>query len=79
MCVLLFFTAPVDYTPVNNNITLSSNVTEAHLSISVVDDQRLEYDEQLFVILHLLSVSLQDVTLSGDNLSITIMDNDGIT
>ena len=64
----------------NNNITLSRTVTKVNHSISIVDDPHLEHDEQFFVKLNLLSVSasLQDVTLSNDNLSISITDNDGI-
>ena len=73
---LFFFAAPADYTVINNNITFSTAVTEVHHSTSVVDDPYLEYDEQFFVRLQLLSVSIQDVNLSN-NLSIGIMDNDG--
>ena len=64
----------------NNNITLNRAVTKVNHSISVVDDQCFEYDEHFFVKLNLLSLSasLQDVTLSNDNLSISITDNDGI-
>ena len=61
----------------NNNVTLSSNVTQVHLSISVLDDPYLEYEEHFFVKLLLVSDTLQVVTLSSDTLSIRIMDNDG--
>ena len=70
------FAAPGDYRAVDENITLSSSVSEACVAVDIQDDSAVESTEYLTISLSSLLAG-QSLDLNANMTTIYITDNDG--
>ena len=65
-----------DFEEQNMNITFSPGSTEDTVTISIFDDEYLEYDEQFNCTLTLIAPNLPSIQLMPSLVTVTITDND---
>lgn len=65
-----------DFEEQNMNITFSPGSTEDTVTISIFDDEYLEYDEQFNCTLTLIAPNLPSIQLMPSLATVTITDND---
>ena len=72
---LTLLTAPGDYQGIDKKLTFSPSNTSHMVSLSIVDDNLVEFNEEFSV---LLTTPVNDVIPSQPSTSVLIINNDGV-
>ena len=71
------FSGGLDYTPINKQLNLSTEIHESNISIHIMDDHLYEGNETFLIVIDLISAHVSGLEVVN-NVTVTIIDNDGM-